>query len=192
MEIYKLVYQYSHTHPIPNTPNSSLTNTKNRENLASYSKLENSHNNMQQPNSLFHSTILSVSRYFHLHNWCNTYPYIGYQVGKDESLYYMQLLYVYLQSTTPSKDKLKYFKQNSNGLFGLRGREEEQSRVEQSRFSTKLTYFQPILLYFPPLSLLPPSIQTSHKSHLKDIQFATIPNQSIYFEHVRSKTLIPS
>ena len=93
MEIYKLVYQYSHTHPIPNTPNNSLTNIKNRENLASYSKLENSHNNMQQPKSLFHSTILSISCYFHLHNWRNTYPYIGYQVGKDESLYYMQLLY---------------------------------------------------------------------------------------------------
>ena len=31
VEIYKLVYQYSHTHPIPNTPNSSLTNTRNRE-----------------------------------------------------------------------------------------------------------------------------------------------------------------
>ena len=153
MEIYKLVHQYSHTHPIPNTPNSSLTNTKNRENLASYSKLENSHNNMQQPNSLFHSTILSVSRYFHLHNWCNTYPYIGYQVGKDESLYYMQLLYVYLQSTTPSKDKLKYFKQNSNGLFGLRGREEEQSRVKQIQYKINLFLANSTLLP----STLPPS-----------------------------------
>ena len=53
MEIYKLVHQYSHTHPIRNTPNSSLTNTRNRENLAPYAKLENSHNNMKRPKLSF-------------------------------------------------------------------------------------------------------------------------------------------
>ena len=58
----ELVYQYSHTHPIPNTPNSSLTNTRNRETLASYAKLENSHNNMQQPKL---SIALSISLYFY-------------------------------------------------------------------------------------------------------------------------------
>ena len=50
-----------------------------------------------------------------------------------------------------------------NVPFGLREREGEQSRVEQSRFNTKLVYFQPTLLYSPPLPLLPPSIQTCHK-----------------------------
>ena len=45
-----------------------------------------------------------------------------------------------------------------NVPFGLRERE-----GEQSRFSTKLGYFQPTLLYSPPLPLLPPSIQTCHK-----------------------------
>ena len=63
VEIYKLVYQYSHTHPIPNTPNSSLTNTRNRENLAHYAhyaKLENSHNNMQCQNSLLHFLFLFI------------------------------------------------------------------------------------------------------------------------------------
>ena len=47
------------------------------------------------------------------------------------------------------------------GPFGLGGR--RGSRIEQSRFSTKLAYFQPTLLYSPPLPLLPPSIQTGHK-----------------------------
>ena len=53
MEIYKLVYQYSH--------NSSLKNTKNRENLAPYSKLENSHK--------YVAAKLSIP----LYNCCNTY-----------------------------------------------------------------------------------------------------------------------
>ena len=42
----------------------------------------------------------------------------------------------------------------SYGPFRLR--EREQKKIEQSRFSTKLAYFQPILFYSPPLPLLPP------------------------------------
>ena len=42
------VWIFSHTSN-PQYPNSSLTNTRNRENLAAYAKLENSHNNMKQP-----------------------------------------------------------------------------------------------------------------------------------------------
>ena len=54
------MYQYSHTHPIPNKPNSSLTNTRNKENLTPYAKLENSHNNMKQPKL---SIVLSIFIY---------------------------------------------------------------------------------------------------------------------------------
>jgi len=61
MKIYKLVYQYSHNNPISNTPNSSLKNAKNKENLAPYSKLENSHK--------YVAAKLSIS----LYNCCNTY-----------------------------------------------------------------------------------------------------------------------
>ena len=42
--------------------------------------------------------------------------------------------------------------------FGLKER-----KGEQSRFSTKLVYFQQTLLYFSPLLLLPPSIQAGHQ-----------------------------
>ena len=69
MEIYKLVYQYSHTHPIPNTHNSSLTNTRNREDLASYAKIENSHDNMQQPKL---SIALSISLYLTIYTIATT------------------------------------------------------------------------------------------------------------------------
>ena len=57
MKIYKLVYQYSHNNPNPNTPNSSLTNTKNRENLTLYSKLENSRK--YAPANFFISTLFN-------------------------------------------------------------------------------------------------------------------------------------
>ena len=76
MEIYKLVYQYSHTHPIPNTHNSSLTNTRNREDLASYAKIENSHDNMQQPKL---SIALSISFLF---NCRNTYVLFIHRVSR--------------------------------------------------------------------------------------------------------------
>ena len=150
MEIYKLVYQYFHTYPIALSQIQriektlhpilvcSLTNTKNLSQIQRIEK--NLHpilnqrtlTNMHQPISLFHSLFLPYILQLPQHT-----AYIGYQVTKDESLHYMQLLYVHVQSTTPSKDKLKYLKQNS-------------------------------------------------KSHLSDIYFATIPNQSIYFEHVKN------
>ena len=59
--------------------------------------------------------------------------------------------------------KTTFLQNISYGPFGLREREGKQSRVEQSRFSTKLTYFQPTLLYSPLLSFLPPSIQIGHQ-----------------------------
>lgn len=66
MEIYKLVYQYSHNNSISNTPNNSLKNTVNRENLASYSKLENSHKYVVAK--------LSIS----LYNCCKPATHISY------------------------------------------------------------------------------------------------------------------
>ena len=145
MEIYKLVYQHSHTHPIPNTPNSSLTNTSNRENLASCSKLENSYNIMQQPNSLFHSTILSILCFF-------------------PSLQLLQHLSLYRifksAKMSPSSNRIVL---HATSLF------------PRARYYSKQR-----------------QITLSRTLYLKYIYFATILNQSIYIEHVRSKTSIPS
>ena len=132
MEIYKLVYQYSHTHPIPNTPNSSLTNTRNRENLASYSKLENSHNNMQQPNSQFHALFHHLSLY---------------RIFKSAKM-------------SPSSNRIVLH------ATSLCPRAKYYSKQRQITLSRTL--------------------------YLKYIYFATILIQSIYIEHVRSKTSIPS
>ena len=87
----KLVYQYSHNNPIPYTPNGSLTNRKNRENLALYSKLENSHK--YAPANLSISLFVCLFFFLSLYNFRNTYILFILRVSRfgDDSFSHIML-----------------------------------------------------------------------------------------------------
>ena len=85
-----------------------------------------------------------------------------------------------------NKVRLEGKKKTTNGLFGLRGREGKQSRIDP-----KLVYFQQTLLYSPPLPLSPTSIQMGPKmkrereSHvIVDVEFVLVEPKVTMARHV--------
>ena len=115
MEIYKLVYQYSYTHSIPNTPNSSLTNNKEQR-FVPYSKLENSHK--------YAATNLSISLSFFFSSIAATHVLFIHGISrlrcksfKEQKLYYIQFLYVHVQNTNPMEKMGKCPFQKNNPAF---------------------------------------------------------------------------
>ena len=128
MKIYKLVYQYFHNNSNPNTPNSSLTNTKNKENLTLYSKLESSRK--------YAPINLSISTLFNCHNTLliQDIKLAKIQVIQAPQLFtYKILIQVKTKSTSSRTPNLKYiyFATIPNQLIYIKhARSKHQFQVE--------------------------------------------------------------